>query len=136
MTGPSVAEFREAFPQFTEELFPDARVAFWLSLAGKQLPAERWDDLLPEGRALFAAHHLTLERAAIQSADGTGGLDAAAGPVTAQSKTVGGVSLSVTRAGAAGALMADAAAGTWNATIYGQQLYRLAMVVGVGGLQV
>lgn len=132
----SVGAFREAFPQFTENLFPDGRVTFWLSLAGKQLPAERWSDLLPEGRALFAAHHLTLERAALQNADGTGGLDAAAGPVTAQSKTVGGVSLSETRAGAAGAATADASAGGYNATIYGQQFWKLAMMIGMGGLQV
>ena len=131
-----VGAFRESFPQFTETLFPDGRVAFWLSLAGKQLPAERWGDLLPEGRALFAAHHLTLERAASLAADGTGGMDAAAGPVTAQSKTVGGISLSETRAGAAATGSADAGAGHWNGTIYGQQFWRLAMMIGVGGLQV
>ena len=33
----SVAGFRDSFPQFTEALFPDGRVAFYLSLAGKMM---------------------------------------------------------------------------------------------------
>jgi hypothetical protein len=127
----TVAEFRAAFPQFTEELFPDARVSFYLTLAGKRLSPERWDDLLGEGTGLFAAHYLTLERAASASAGGTGGMDAAAGPAISVTKTVGSVSKSETRAGAAATGYINA--GQWNDTVYGKQCYELALLVGAGG---
>lgn len=97
----SVAGFRDSFPQFTEALFPDGRVAFYLSLAGKAMSEEKWEDLYEEGVCLYAAHHLTLEAAAMKAGDGTGGMDAAAGPVTSQTKTVGSVSKSESRGGAA-----------------------------------
>ncbi len=127
----SVQGFREAFPQFDEELFPDARVGFFLTLAGKLLAEERWRDLWPEGCYLHAAHHLTLERAATRSGDGAGGMDAAAGPVLSVKKRVGDVSLEESRAGAA---TASSAAGHWSDTVYGKQYWQLAQIVGAGGL--
>jgi hypothetical protein len=127
----TVAEFRAAFPQFGEDLFPDARVVFYLALAGKRLPAERWVDMLPEGTGLFVAHYLTLERAAAKAADGTGGIDVAAGPVIGSSKTVGGVSKAENRAGAAATGYMNA--GQWNDTVYGKQFYELLLIVGAGG---
>lgn len=134
MNKPGVAEFREAFPQFTEDNFPDGRAAFWLSAASKRLDPDRWGDLLAEGMCLFAAHNLTLERAASLAADGTGGMDAAGGPVTAESKTVGSVSLSKTRSGGAASVYANA--GHYNDTSYGKQFYELLLIIGAGGLQV
>ena len=101
----SVAGFRDSFPQFTEALFPDGRVAFYLSLAGK-------------------------------AADGTGGMDAAAGPVTSQTKTVGSVSKSESRGGAAASGSANVNAGHWNDTVYGKQWWQLAMIVGAGAAHV
>jgi hypothetical protein len=127
----TVQEFREAFPQFTDELFPDARVRFALTLAGKSMSVERWGELLPEGMGLRVAHYLTLEREAAKGKDGTGGINAASGAVVSSSKTVGGVSKSETRAG--GASSGDSAAGQWNLTIYGQQYWQLVQLVGVGG---
>lgn len=127
----TVQEFREAFPQFTDELFPDGRVRFYLTLAGKSLSAERWDDLLPEGMGLFAAHYLTLEREAAKSKDGTGGIAAAAGAVISSSKTVGGVSKSEGRAGTVAT--ANLNAGHWNDTIYGKQYWQMVQLVGAGG---
>lgn len=134
MNKPGVAEFREAFPQFGEECFPDGRVAFWLSVAGKRLDPEKWDSLLAEGMCLFAAHNLTLERAASLAADGTGGMDAAGGSVTSETKTVGSVSLSRTRSGGASSVYVNA--GHWNDTSYGKQFYELLLIIGAGGLQV
>lgn len=128
---PTVQAFRESFPQFTEELFPDGRVSFYLTLAGKGLSAERWDDLWAEGCCLHAAHHLTLEREANKAKDGTGGIAAAAGPVISSSKAVGGVSKSENRAGAAAT--ANLNAGHWNDTIYGKQYWQMAQIVGAGG---
>lgn len=129
----TVQGFREAFPQFAEDLFPDGRVQFYLTLAGKSMSVERWDDLLPEGMGLFTAHHLTLEREASKAKDGTGGINAAAGPVIGASKTVGGVSKSESRAGTAAS--GDPAAGEYNLTWYGQKYWGMRQLVGIGGLQ-
>ncbi len=134
MPSITVQEFRESFPQFTEELFSDARVQFYLTLAGKSLSAERWEELLPEGTSLFVAHYLTLEKEATKAVDGTGGIAAAAGAVISSSKTVGGVSLSESRAGSAAT--GNLNAGHWNDTIYGKQYWQLVQLVGVGGLLV
>lgn len=127
------AGFRAAFPAFTVELHPDARVDFWLVVGGKRLSAERFDDLHDQAVCLFAAHNLTLERAASLDATGTGGMSAAAGPVTGESKTVGPISKSKSYSQAT---TANPAAGQWNLTIYGQQLFDLMQLVGVGGLVV
>jgi len=127
-----VAGFREAFPAFTAELHPYARVAFHLRVAGKRLSPDRWDDLLDEGTGLFVAHYLTLEAKATQAKDGTGGMDAAAGTVASESKTVGSISKSKAYTNAATAKPGD---GHWNATIYGQQFRELVNLVGMGGVQ-
>lgn len=123
-----------AFPQFTEDIAPDARVNFHLAVAGKLLPADRWGDLLDEGTGLYTAHRLTLELLAMKARDGTGGADAAAGPVTGETRIVGGVSHAVTRAGATGQGTALADAGQYNATVYGQQFLQLVNIVGAGGM--
>jgi hypothetical protein len=125
------AGFRSAFPAFTEALFPDARVTFWLALGAKRLSADRFAALYDQAVCLFAAHNLTLERAAGLDASGTGGMSAAAGPVTAESKTVGPVSKSKSYSQAT---TADPNGRQWNATIYGQQLFDLMQLVGVGGV--
>lgn len=128
-----VAGFREAFPSFTEALHPDVRVQFHLRAAALRLPPDRWGDMLDDGTALFVAHHLTLEAEANKASDGTGGAQAAAGPLASESKTVGPVSTSKSYAGAS---TAQPGAGHWNATIYGQQLHDLMRLVGVGGVQI
>lgn len=125
------AGFRTTFPAFTEELFPEARVSFWLGVGTKRLSAERFDDLHDQAVCLYAAHNLTLERAASLDTTGTGGMNAAAGPVTSESKTVGPISKSKSYSQATTASMA---AGQYNLTIYGQQLYELMQLVGVGGV--
>lgn len=126
-----VAGFRAAFPAFTAELFPDARVTFWLSIASTRLPAERWGDLLEPGLCLFVAHHLTLERAASLDPTGVGAMTVAAGPVTSDSKTVGPVSKSK---GYSPGAASRIEAGQWNATMYGQQFFDLVQIVGAGGM--
>ena len=125
------AAFRAAFPAFTEALFPDARVAFWLAVGSKRISAERWDDLYEQGLCLFTAHNLTLERVAALDPSGTGGMSAAAGPVTSDAKSVGAISKSKSYSQAT---TANPAAGQWNATIYGQQFYGLMQLIGVGGV--
>lgn len=129
----TVQGFRDSFPQFSEELYPSARVDFYLKLAGKQLDKERWSDWWLDGCYLHAAHNLTLEREASKSKDGTGGINVAAGPVISSSKAVGGVSKSESRAGTA--TSGDPAAGEYNLTWYGQKYWGMRQMVGAGGLQ-
>lgn len=127
-----VAGFRAAYPAFTAELHPDARVAFHLRVAGLRLSPERWDNLLEDGTGLYVAHMLTLEAKTNQSKDGTGGIDAAAGTLASESRTVGPVSKSRSYTNAASA---DPGAGHWNLTSYGLQFRDLSKLVGMGGVQ-
>lgn len=116
-----IAAFREAFPAFTQALHPDARVAYWLRLAGLRLSAERLGVLWDDAVALFIAHQLTME------ADPE---SAARGPVTSESRGVGQLSKTL---GYAGPASGQPEGGHWNATIYGQQLRELLRLVGAGG---
>lgn len=129
-----VQAFREVFPQFSAEIVPDARIAFHLRVGGKLLPPARWGELLDEGLALYVAHQLTLELEAAKEKDGTGAIGAAAGPVTSETRTVGGVSHSLARAGAAAQGNALSNAGQYNLTIFGQQFWALVQAVGCGGM--
>lgn len=132
----SVQGFREAFPQFSEELFTDSRVDFYLKIATKRLVPCRWDDLFDEGCYLYAAHYLTLEAEANKASGGTGGMEAAAGPVTSESKSVGGVSISKGKSATAIASMAAEGAGSYAGTIYGQHYWNLLQIIGAGAMQV
>lgn len=129
-----VAAFREAFPQFGPDLVPDARIAFHLRVGDKLLSPTRWGDLRDEGLGLYVAHQITLELEAAKDKTGAGGINAAAGPVTSETKTVGGLSHAVTRAGAAAQGAALANAGQYNSTVYGQQYWQLVQIVGAGGM--
>ncbi|WP_413207767.1 DUF4054 domain-containing protein [Rhodospirillum sp. A1_3_36] len=127
------AEFREMIPAFADAtVFPDATVTRWLAFAEKRCPLERWQDLQPHGIAFLAAHHLTLIAAASKATDGTGGLDAAGGGVVSESKTVGSISTSISRGGAAAT--ADIRGGDYNSTSWGKQYWSLAATIGAGGL--
>lgn len=129
------AEFRAVMTAFADEAaFPDGQIAFWLASAEKQVPVKRWGDWRDMGVMYLAAHRLTLAAAAAKATDGTGGMDAAGGGVISETKTVGGISKSIGRAGAA--TTADPNAGQYNDTSYGKQYWALAMSVGAGGLMV
>jgi hypothetical protein len=129
------ADLRAAFPAFADEaIFPDTMVEFWLTFAGQQCPAARWKELRTHGVMLLASHHLTLAAAAGKATDGTGGMDAAAGAVVSESKAVGSMSKSISRAGPGAT--ADARAGHYNDTIYGKQYWSLVQTIGAGGFVV
>ncbi len=128
-----VASFRAAYPAFTPEIASEERVAFHLRVAGKRLPPDRWGDMLEDGMGLYVAHKLTLEARANKSTDGTGAMDAAAGLLANESKTVGSVSVS---RGYASPAAANAKMGGFAATTYGQDFWELMMIVGAGGIQI
>ncbi len=129
------AEFRAICPEFADPAkFPDAQVQFWLTAAENQCDPSRWGNQLDMGIMFLTAHRLTLAAAAAQKTDGTGGMDAAAGAVISESKSVGGVSKSIGRAGAAST--GDPNAGQYNDTSYGKQYWDMVRTIGAGGLVV
>ena len=122
--------FRANFPEFTSaQVYPDNQINFWLGLAYKLLPANVWCDILPEGVQLYAAHNLSLEKQAKDSAatGGTPGVNT--GPVN--SKQVGPVS-----AGYDSAAASEEGGGNYNLTTYGTRFLRLAKLIGARVVQV
>ena len=116
-----IADFRAAFPYFTEAAFPDASVIFWSTLAEKQMSECRWGDLYIQGVMLYTAHELKLSLLG-------GGASSSSGVVT--SKKVGDVSVNYDVS-----FGINANAGLWNRTIYGQQYWQLMQMVGMGAYQ-
>ncbi|MDP3351819.1 MAG: DUF4054 domain-containing protein [Hydrogenophaga sp.] len=123
------ATFRQHFPEFASVVsYPDPQVQFWIDVAGKLLPADRWADLIDDGTELFTAHHLAIGKRD-QDAAAIGGTPGAInGPQT--SKAVDKVSASYDT----GAVTYEGA-GFWNATMYGIGFWRLARMIGAGGIQ-
>ena len=123
--------FRATFPEFANaDVYPDARVSFWLNLAVKLTESRRWDEsgFRDEAVCFVTAPHLTLATQAAESGDGGAGL--AAGAKTSESQSVGGASYSDGYDGSA-----YAGAGQYAATAYGRQYLDLARLVGMGGVQ-
>ena len=118
----TVDEFRTLFPVFTSPPYSDEMVKAWLDLA----PVDPciWCDRYHLGQALWAAHELTKY--------GPNGLAGAAGSGVSgaiQSKAVGPVSVSYdVRLGFV------EGAGPYNLTIYGQQFYFFAQMIGLGSI--
>jgi hypothetical protein len=115
------ADFKERFPEF--DSVSDTRVQLFLDDAALELDEGRWGDLYDKGLSYLTAHLLYIGE---QSSAGAG---EGSGPLT--SKSVGDVSLSF------GAnLAADTDAASFNATSYGQEYYRLMMMVGMGAVAI
>lgn len=122
--------FVAVFAEFADtSAYPQASVEFWLSQAPFQLNANRLRNSYDLAVMLFTAHNLALGRRDARSAAGGGIPGQATGPTS--SKTVDKVSVSYDT----GATTYDGA-GEWNATTYGQRLYRLLRAVGAGPLYV
>lgn len=126
------ARFRTLFPAFADlAKFPDDVIAWELGGAGQEC-GPRWGTKRERGIMLLAAHRLTLWAAAHKATDGTGGIDAGAGPVVSESKTIGSISKSIGRAGPGAVNAPDA--GNFAATTWGSQYFELRKTVGIGGV--
>lgn len=129
MSTVSIAEFREAFPTFTAERFPDSAVQFRLDLAESFIDAKLigdetvWSHMVK----LYVAHYLAVAGSA---ASGGVGTDTGAGMGVVASKSVDGASISYDVSSTA---IADA--GLWNATIFGRELLSLLRLFGAGAIQ-
>lgn len=124
----TLEEFRQLFPEFTQDDYPDTAVRARLALAAKFFSTETWPD--PEIRnhvmGLYTAHFLKLAGSA---ADGGNGGDTSA-LAQVSSMSVDGASVSYDTSGSA-----EEGAGTWNLTAYGRELWQLIQIFGAGARQ-
>lgn len=117
--------FLTVFPEWASA--SDTAISYWLSQAPLQLSAGLFGANFDLASMLFVAHNLALGdmEAKVAAKGGTPG--DALGPIT--SKSVGGISISYDAAG-----IAIQGAGAWNATSYGQRLYKMMQAAACGGV--
>jgi len=113
------SSFVATFPEFGDATtFTPARIQFEITNAYGQLSASRFGSQLDLAASLFVAHYLAL--AALQAKTAAGGGIPGQAEAPLSSKTVGPASASYdTQA------TAIPGAGLWNATVYGQRLYKM-----------
>ena len=139
----TLRDFRGIFPIFNISCADDADqdqipyfvFSFFLSMANACIKEERYKSNWKYFMSLFIAHHLTLY---LKANSGDPGIENALKNSTptigvAQSKSVDGLSISYEIINAANDL---ARYGTWNLTLYGQQLVTLTRPYGHGGMWV
>lgn len=128
-----LATFREIFPEFTADRYPDAKVGFYLTEASVRLLPEVWGDLLGSGVGNYVAHMLTIGTpAAVSNVNGQSAPFRAPGLATGlvTSKSVGSVSKSYDVS-----VGQTDGGGSFNLTTYGQTFLTLASSVTVGARQ-
>lgn len=122
----SVEGFREEFPAFTKDLFPDRAVELRLRISRKFFHPSKWKD--PEIREhalyLYCAHYLTIMGSAMS---GGGGLDQPMnnGPIASMSADDVSVSYDTTSTTVTGA-------GFYNSTAFGKELWSLMRMYSPG----
>lgn len=134
--------FRRDYGEFASEAaYPPSVVNYYLALGAIMMNQRRWGSPLTTadsppktqydmGLELFVAHHITIEKQAMDAAKigGTPGVGQG-GPVS--SKSTGPISISYDTGAAA-----ELDAGHWNLTIYGKRFINMALMVGIGPIQV
>lgn len=126
------ALFRQIYPAFDAQRYPDGMVQFHLGSASARLLPSVWGELRDDGIALYVAHRLALAGPVVTAGGSGGATFPAPGPAKGlvSSKSVGGASISYdTSAGQ------TEGGGDWNLTSYGQQFLTLASAVAVGAMQ-
>ena len=135
-TNPSYTsdDFLAMYPQFTNHI-PAAMLSSFILLANNSLEEARWHSHWKLGMALFIAHYCQLYLNSSSPADTL--LEKAKSLSKPQgltaSKSVGDVSISYDFNTISDSLKSW---GTWNLTIYGQQLATIGKLVGKGGMYV
>lgn len=126
----TLAIFRQAFPEFAPEKYPDATVTYNLGLSARLLDEVRWGELYDDGIMLLTAHNLALSPpgSTFGAAGGSVGIGVPTGIVA--SKSVGPVSKSIDTS-----VGLQDGAGLYGATSYGRRYYQLLNMFGAGGIQ-
>jgi hypothetical protein len=126
----TAAQFRRVYREFADtNLYPDSAVNYWLAVASLMLNPCRWDNMLPLGAALYAAHNLVLEVKAQSTALAGGWPGVSKGAIT--SENAGAVSISYDNS-----KTLEEDGGHWNLTEYGVRFLRMAKMFGAGPIQI
>jgi hypothetical protein len=137
----TVASFRIDFPEFgSVVIYPNSVITYYLTLAGFLLSRTRFgcpvaavsnppSNMYDMATELFVAHHIAIEKQAMDAARTGGTPGVTTGPVA--SKSVGPVSISYSP----GDVVSEGA-GFWNLTVYGMRFWKLVMMFGAGPIQV
>jgi hypothetical protein len=124
----TATSFLQTFPEFADSsTYTPGKIAFWLAVATTRIDPSVWDTLTDQGVQLYMAHNLALDGAAKRASD-NGTLPGQATGALA-SKSAGGLG-----AGYDTGSSAEAGAGQFNATTYGQRYFELMQMFGAGGL--
>lgn len=122
--------FRDAFVEFTDQTrYTDPMVNFWGQIAGRMVNPRRWGSFTDLGVMLFMAHHLVLEKQAMDAAARGGDPGTRVGVMT--NKAVGDVSV-----GYDSVTVSEKDGGHWNMTTYGSRYLRLLRTFGAGPVQI
>ena len=113
-------------------VIPQAVLQMYINLATASLQFARWQDSWLFGMALFVAHYATLYLRSEGSPGTTAQQIASSGLALglATSKSAGDVSLGFQY------LTGWENWGSWNLTLYGQQLISMANIIGMGGMYI
>lgn len=126
----TVAQFRELLPEFADtSKYSNTTLQLWLGIAANMLDVNRWADYYNIGISYFVAHKITTSLISQRAAQSGGIPGSQAGAIS--SKSVGGLSVSFDSSSTA-----VSGAGNWNMTSYGREFYSLAMMIGMGPIQV
>lgn len=125
----TVSQFRELYPAFSTELYPDLAVETRLALGEAFLAETVWKPQAVRLHAvgLYTAHFLA---AYGSSASGGSGKSEGSGMGVVSSKSVDGASISYDTGSTV-----EQGAGFWNSTPYGRELWQLMRVFGAGAIQ-
>jgi hypothetical protein len=122
-------QFRKDFPEFADtSIYLNGTLNYWLAVAQRLNNPCVWQDLLPLGIELLAAHFITEEAQSLKAGLAGGNPGQVGGPV--QSKSVSEVSISYAVQSAI-----EEGAGALNGTVYGRRWYHFAMLFGAGAIQ-
>lgn len=126
VTVVDIATFRTVFPEFNSTAVTDPQITYWLGVGTGTLSAARLAPNTDQAIYLFTAHNLVLglaDQGLVQDGAAPGNPFA---PVSSQG--AGGLSV-----GFDNGLTMDSDAGIYNATGYGQRLWKIMSAASKGG---
>lgn len=126
-----VAIFRKVRPEFqSDEKYPPEQIQLYAGIACKLIRECVWCDQTDYAVGLYVAHHLAITARNVRASKVKGGIPGAVqGPLTAKSVDKVASSYDATS-------VTFENAGFWNMTVYGVELYQLALMFGAGAFQV
>jgi hypothetical protein len=127
----AVADFLEAYPQFTDNV-PESRITAFITMANASIAYGRYFEQWEYAMGLYVGHHATLYLQMTAAAGATVDEALATGQNTGNltSMKQGDVTIQIDHDAMT---KGTESWGMWNATAFGRQLATLARVYGLGG---